>query len=119
MNLQSQTTNSIKWSFLAEVTTRLITPIVFLVTRKYIKPEDFGLFLYATIFISLSQIFWGAGLAKVLIQRQEKIQESANVIFWTNAFLGLIIFVIMFFISPLIAENYQGDYRKETIFCVI
>jgi O-antigen/teichoic acid export membrane protein len=109
MSLQRQTIHSIKWSFLTSIANNCVLPIVFIVNRKLLTPEDFAIVVVATIFISFSQIIWGAGLAKTLIQRQDKIAESSDVVFWVNTFLGVVLFVLLYFLAPLIADSFQDQ----------
>ena len=67
---------------------------VFLVLARLLAPEDFGVVAAATVIISFSQVFSDAGLGKALIQRQDRVEESANVVFWLNLGIGLIIVAI-------------------------
>lgn len=115
MGLQSQTIHSIKWSFLSSIANNCVLPIVFIVNRKLLTPQDFAIVVVATIFISFSQIVWGAGLAKTLIQKQDKIAESSDVIFWVNTFLGLIIFVVLYIFAPLIANSFQDERITDVL----
>lgn len=114
MGLQSKTVNSYKWSFLAELASSLVIPIVYIINAKLLKPEDFGLVTAATILISFSQIIWGAGFSKALIQKQERIPESSNIVFWTNLGLGFTMFAILFLFAPLIAELFK-DIRLQAV----
>jgi O-antigen/teichoic acid export membrane protein len=104
MSLKSDILSASKWSISAEIVTKAITPIVFLILARLLPPADFGLVTVPTIIASFSQIFWDAGLGKALIQRQDHMEESANVVFWTNAFLGLVVYLIFFWCAGFIAE---------------
>ena len=107
-SVNSKAVHSVKWSVLIEVITRTIQPIFFLVLARLLTPDDFGLASAATIVISFSQIFWDAGLGKALIQTKEEVASAANVVFWANAILGVIIYAILFTGAPLIAAFFQS-----------
>ena len=94
---------SVKWSMLIELVSRTIQPVFFLILARLLTPDDFGLASAATIVISFSQLFWDAGLSKALIQTNEEMVSAANVVFWVNAALGVVIYVILFAGAPLIA----------------
>jgi PST family polysaccharide transporter len=57
----------------------------------------------AAVVISFSQVFSDAGLAKALIQRQDRVPESANVVFWLNLGIALVIVAVLLVSAPLIA----------------
>ena len=67
------------------------------------------------VIISFSQVFSDAGLGKALIQRQDRVEESANVVFWLNLGIGLIIVAILIAAAPLIA----GFFHDERIAPVV
>lgn len=115
MSLQAKTIHSFKWSFFAEFISSLVLLIVYIANAKLLKPEDFGIVTAAMILISFSQIIWGGGLAKTLIQRQDRIDESANVIFWTNILIGGFLFAVLFLLSPWIANLFNDSRISDVI----
>lgn len=96
-----------KWSLLGEVASKLIAPLVFLILARLLVPEDFGVVAAATIVISFSQVFADAGLMKALIQRQDSTGESANVVFWLNLALGLVVVAILLAVAPLVGRFFH------------
>lgn len=103
MSLTHKAIHAFKWSALGEIASRTIGPLVFLVLARLLIPEDFGVVAAATVVISFSQVFADAGLAKALIQRQDKVEESANVVFWLNLGIGLAIATLIIVGAPFIA----------------
>ena len=101
--MYQKTTNSIKWSALTVIVPKIISPIVMIALARILAPESFGLIATAMIVISFSQMFWEAGLSRALIQTNEPIIKIANVVFWSNIGLGLLIYILIFFAAPLIS----------------
>lgn len=62
----------------------------------------------AQIAISFCYLFWDAGLQKALIQTRENLEKAANVVFWINLALGLIIYVALFLTAPLLASFFNS-----------
>ena len=60
------------------------------------------------IAISFSQLFWDAGLSKALVQTKQAPEEAANVVFWTNFVLGILIYVVLFVTAPAIALFFRS-----------
>jgi O-antigen/teichoic acid export membrane protein len=99
---------SIKWSALTELVSRTAQPAVFLILVRLLTPADFGLVAVATIPISLAQIFWDAGLSKALVQTRAPSAEAANVVFWTNLGLALAVYLLLFTLSPGLADFFKN-----------
>jgi PST family polysaccharide transporter len=95
--------SSAKWSVLLELVSSTAAPIVLVILARILTPEIFGVVAVASIAISFSQMFWDAGLSKALIQTETDQDDAANVVFWTNVFLGILIYLCLFFFAPIIA----------------
>jgi len=106
---QIKITNGIKWTTLSSLLPKLISPLVMLVLARILAPEYFGLVSTAMIVISFSQMFWEAGLTKALIQSSEPIEVTGNLVFWSNLFIGILIYILIFFFAPYIAKYYNNS----------
>jgi PST family polysaccharide transporter len=100
--------HSLKWSVLTEVVSRTASPIILVVLARLLAPDVFGVVATATIAISFSQMLWDAGLSKALIQIETARDEAANVVFWTNACLGVLTYVCLFLLAPAIAGFFKS-----------
>jgi O-antigen/teichoic acid export membrane protein len=118
MSLTHTAISALKWSALVEIATRAVGPLTFLVLARILVPDDFGLVAVATLVVSFSQVFWDAGLSKALIQRDESIAEAANVVFWINLGLGLVIFLILLSSAEIIASFFH-DHRAANVIRVL
>lgn len=112
-------THSLKWSFLSEIATKLIQPIVFIILARLLTPEDFGIMTAALMVIAFSQVFWEAGMGKALIQRQTDIEEAANVVFWVNLGLSILIVSLLFIAAKPIAKLFFQDQQVTTVIQVM
>ena len=112
-------THALKWSFLSELASKAISPIVFVVLARLLTPEDFGVMSSALMVISFSQIFWEAGMGKALIQRQTDTDEAANVAFWINMCLGVVIAGLLFITAEPIARIFFHDVRVIAVIQVM
>lgn len=112
MSIQEEIKNkaigSLKWSVLVEIVSRTATPIIFIILARLLSPADFGIMAAAMIAISFAQIFWDAGLSKALIQTKEAPQDAAHVVFWTNIFLGILIYLVLFILAPAVALFFKS-----------
>lgn len=107
-SITARATKSVKWSALTEMVSRTASPIIFVVLARLLTPADFGVMAIAMIAISFSQMFWDAGLSKALIQTREAPEDAAHVVFWTNVFLGVLIYGILFISTPAISLFFKS-----------
>ena len=110
---------ALKWSFLSELASKLIQPIVFVVLARLLTPEDFGVMSAALMVMAFSQIFWEAGMGKALIQRQTDIRDAANVAFWVNLALAVLIIGLLYIAASPIALTFFQDDRVTTVIQVM
>lgn len=111
--------NALKWSFLGELASKAVQPLVFIVLARLLTPEDFGVMTAALMVIGFSQIFWEAGMSKALIQRQADIEEAANAAFLINVILSVVISTALYFSADLVAQTFFQDGRVETVLQVM
>ena len=110
---------ALKWSFLSELASKLIQSIVFVVLARLLTPEDFGVMSAALMVMAFSQIFWEAGMGKALIQRQTDIQDAANVAFWVNLALAVMIISLLYIAASPIALTFFQDARVTAVIQVM
>lgn len=116
---QMKFTNALKWSFLSELASKLITPVIFIILARLLTPEDFGVMTAALMVFGFSQIFWEAGMGKALIQHQTDIEAASNVAFWINMGLGLFIASLLFITAKPIANTFFHDDRVSLVIQVM
>ncbi|MDD5222749.1 MAG: lipopolysaccharide biosynthesis protein [bacterium] len=107
--------NSLKWSILVEIVNRTATPVIFIILARLLTPADFGIMATAMIAISFSQIFWDAGLSKALVQTREAPEDAAHIVFWTNIFLGVLIYFILFASAPAVALFFNSPASEPVL----
>ncbi len=79
-----------------------------MVLARILAPEAFGVIATITMIVSFMDIFTDAGFQKYLVQKEFKNDDekykSANVAFWTNFLLSLILWGLISILSNNIAE---------------
>lgn len=112
-------THAIKWSFLAEIASKAVTPLAFVILARLLTPEDYGVVAAATLAISFSQVFWEAGMGKALIHHRGDVPSAANAVFWVNTALGLVVAGLLIAISGPLAEHVFHDARVAPVLQVM
>lgn len=105
-NLNKQVLNATKWSTLSEVVAKLIVPITGMVLARLLTPEAFGVVATLAMITSFANLLTDAGFHKYLVQHQfydnTACKQNANVAFWSNLVMSLMIWgIIAIYAEPL------------------
>ncbi|MGO5549329.1 lipopolysaccharide biosynthesis protein [Lachnospiraceae bacterium LCP19S3_B12] len=107
--LNEKITSSVKWASITEIGAKLITPFTSMLLARLLTPDEFGVVATVTMVTSFADIFTDAGFQKYLIQKQFKndkeFYENANVAFWTNLSISLLLWIIIVIFRNPIAEQ--------------
>lgn len=117
--INRQVVNATKWSSLAELAAKLVSPISTMVLARLLTPDAFGVLVTATMVISFAEIFTDAGFQKYLIQHkfnsEESLYRSTTVAFWSNLVLSLLIWIVIICLSEEIAVLVGNPGRGDVI----
>lgn len=105
-DLNNKIVSATKWSAIAEVMAKLVSPISSMVLARVLTPEAFGVVATLNMVISFAEIFTDAGFQRYLIQHEFKNEvdkdESTNVAFWSNLVMSFVLWgIIAIFCEPL------------------
>jgi len=114
-NLKSKVISASKWSVLTDISSKAIGPLVFVVLARLLTPEDYGVVAAASIVIGFSQIFSDAGLSATLIQSRENAKKVANIVFWGNLSIALIVYLLICSFSDLIAKLFHDGRIADVL----
>ena len=106
-SLKSQATSGILWNAVEKILAqggRLLSGIIL---ARILMPEDFGLIGMLTIFIVISSTFVNGGLGSGLIQKKRRTDIDYSTVFVFNVSVSVLIYIILFFTAPLIADFYE------------
>lgn len=106
-DINKKVSNSIKWSSLAEILAKFITPFTSMILARILTPDEFGVIATVNMVTSFADLFTDAGFQKYLIQEtfqsENELKKSANVAFWTNLSISIAIWLFIAFFSEQIA----------------
>lgn len=107
-SLNRQIVSASKWSVLAELVAKLVTPVTSMILARLLTPEAFGVVATISMITTFAEIFTDAGFQKYLIQHEFKdkieLYFTTNVAFWSNLAMSLFIWLIIIIVrEPLAA----------------
>lgn len=106
--LTSKIVDATKWSAIAEIMAKLVTPVTSMVMARLLTPEAYGVVATFSIVISFAEIFSDAGFQRYLVQHEfadeDERDKSTNVAFWSNLSLSLAVWAIIALSCNTLAE---------------
>jgi len=119
--LKSQTIRGVFWSFIEKFGSQFILLISQIVLARLLDPRDFGLLGMLAIFIAISQAFIDSGFDNALIQKKDANQTDYSTVFFFNISIGVVLYLILFFTAPLIADFFRSPelVQLTRVVCLI
>ena len=108
-NLKRKTAVGMVWSIIQRFGKLGISFIANLVMARLLTPEDYGAIGILMVFISLSIVFIDSGFGNALIQKTNPTEDDYSTIFYFNLMISGVLFLILFFSAPAIAQFYKMD----------
>lgn len=108
-SLRRKTVKGVGWSAVDNYSYAILTFIVTLVLARLLTPGDYGLLGMTAIITSVCNTIVNAGLLSALIRKRNISEDDYNTAYFVNMFLSIIIYLIIFFIAPLIASFFYRD----------
>lgn len=81
--------------------------LVSIVLARILTPSDFGLVAMLYVFLAVSEVFVNSGMGSALIQRKNITDIDYSTIFVFNLIVSILIYILIFISSPLIANFYE------------
>lgn len=78
-----------------------------IILARLLMPKDYGAIGMLTIFMLVAQAVLDGGFGAALIQKKRPTQEDYSTVFWFNLLMSLVLYMILFFSAPFIAEFYH------------
>lgn len=95
------------WRFAERCGAQGIGFVVSLILARLLNPTDYGTVALVTVFTTILGVFIDSGMGNALIQKKDADDLDYSSVFYFNMAMCIILYVIMFFCAPLIANFYE------------
>jgi len=106
-SLKQKTANGLFWGGFSNGIQLLINISFGIFMLRIVAAKDYGLFYMLAIFPAIASIIINSGFSIALTNKKDADQRDYNAVFWFTFFVGLILYIILFFAAPLIAKFYN------------
>ena len=107
--LKDKTIKGVGWSTIDNVAQYGVTFVVSIVLARLLSPDDYGLLGLIAIFTAVCGTLINAGFTTALIRKKDATDDDYNTVFIVNLGMSLLLYGIIFFCSPLIADFFQRE----------
>ena len=111
-NTQKVVVSNLIWRFAERCGAQFVSFAVSIILARILAPDDYGTIALVTVFTSFLNIFINSGLGVSLIQKSDADELDFSTVFWFNIVSSIVLYAMMFFAAPVIADFYE---RRELI----
>lgn len=95
------------WLFALRILSHILSMAKLIILCRLLSPDDFGLLGVATLSIGMILSFTEMGFQKALIQKKDNIESYLDVVWTISVIRGIVLFLVMFIVSPFIADFFN------------
>lgn len=106
-NIKQQALSGVFWRLLERVGALGVQFVVSVILARLLAPELFGTLALITVITSILTVFIDSGLGNALIQKEHADDLDFSSVFFFNITVCALLYLLMFFAAPFIAEFYR------------
>jgi len=106
-NLKQKMLGALIWSAVDRFGQQIVQFVIILFLGRLIIPADFGLIGDIMLFVALSNTLVDSGFVQALVRKQDVSEKDYNSVFYFNILIGIVLYIVLFFSAPLIADFYK------------
>lgn len=107
MSLRLKTIEGVLWNAFEMFGGKIVQIIITIILARLLAPEDFGVIGLLVIFTELSKVILDSGFSQALIRKKDADQVDFTSVFYFNIVVGIIVYVLLYMLSPLISDFYN------------
>nr|WP_294399274.1 lipopolysaccharide biosynthesis protein [uncultured Senegalimassilia sp.] len=108
--LKKNTVTSLVWKLFERGGRAIVELAVQVVMARLLAPDEFGALAIMLVFINVGNVIVQSGLNTALVQAESIDDDDTSTVFWLSFGASILLYGIVFFASPLIAEFYGMEY---------
>ena len=106
---------SVNWNFINIATQTILNFGVGVFLARILLPRDFGLFGLTIILLGILNLLFTSSISRFVIQKKNLDEEDIGTSIWISIVLSLFAYLIVWFISPLIATFFDEIILTDLI----
>lgn len=105
--LKEKTAKGLFWGAMNNGTQQVIGLVFGIILGRLLSPSDYGMMAMIVVFSLIANALQNSGFGVALTNIKDARHEEYNAVFWFNVTMAVILYVLLFFLAPLIAGYYR------------
>ena len=105
--LKQKTASGLLWGGFNNGVQQLLGIAFGIYMARILNVADYGLYGMLSIFTAIAVIIINSGFSIALTNKQDATHQYYNAVFWFTFYVGLFLYILLFFAAPLIAKFYK------------
>lgn len=114
-SLKQKTTKGLFWSSVERFSNQGMSFFFSVILARMLAPSDFGIIAMITIFFAVAQSFVDSGFSNALVRKTDRREEDLSTCFYFNIGVGIMAYIVLFLIAPLVASFYNQPILSPII----
>ena len=114
-SLKQKTTKGLFWSSVERFSNQGMSFLFSVILARMLDPSDFGIIAMITIFFAVAQSFVDSGFSNALVRKTDRREEDLSTCFYFNIGVGIMAYIVLFLIAPLVASFYNQPILSPII----
>lgn len=107
VTLKDKAAKGLFWSAFNSGTIQLLNAVFGIILARRLTQDDYGLIGMLMIFALVANSLQDSGFVTALTNRRDATHRDFNSVFWFNVVVSFMMYVLFFFLAPLIAAFYN------------
>jgi len=118
MGYTKETIKGISWIGGFRIASRSISYVKLAIILRILSPDQFGLFVIASLVLAFAEIITETGINTVLVQEDEEIDSYINTAWIVSVIRGVIIALMVIAFAPFIAGFFQSPHSNYLLLLI-
>ena len=112
-SLKAKTAKGLFWGGISNGMQQLMQVVFGLIMMRLLVPEDYGVVAVLLIFPAIAMAIQESGFTTAIINKKNIQHKDYNAVFWFSVLSSLMMYMILFFTAPFIADFYNIPILKS------
>ena len=106
-SLKHKTATGLFWGGFSNGAQQLIGVAFGIFMMRILNQDEYGLYMMLAIFTAIASTIINSGFSVALTNKTDATHRDYNAVFWFTFFVGIFLYIVLFFAAPLIADFYN------------
>lgn len=103
-SLKEKTAKGLFWGGISNGVQQLLALLFGIFLSRILSPGDYGMVGLLAVFTGIANSLQESGFSAALTNKQDITHEDYNSVFWFNIVVGVVLYALLFFAAPWIAD---------------